>query len=154
MLTLMLLRHAKAKRPEGVEDFDRKLSRRGREAAGRLGTTLREANLVPDLVLCSAARRTRETWELVAPGLGRAVPTREVRALYLAGPAKIMEQVHKVADDTPRVMVVGHNPGIATLAARLGGTELEFPTCALAVITFDQPRWRDAEHGRLARYIE
>jgi phosphohistidine phosphatase len=153
MPTLMLLRHAKAKRPEGVDDFDRRLSKRGREAASQLGETMREAGLTPDLVLCSSSRRTRETWDLVAAKLGRKVPMREARTLYLAGPAKIMELVHKVADDIPRVLVVAHNPGIATLAVRLCGQELEFPTSALAVITFDVARWHDAERGTLARYI-
>nr|AQQ75188.1 hypothetical protein [uncultured bacterium] len=80
-LTLMLLRHAKAKRPEdGVDDFDRKLSRRGREAATELGSLLRAEGLAPDFALVSAAKRTRQTWERVAAELGAEVAERETRA--------------------------------------------------------------------------
>jgi phosphohistidine phosphatase len=154
MLELMLLRHAKAKRPEGVEDFDRKLSGRGYEDAATLGKVLRREHLAPELALVSSSRRTRQTWERVAGELDAQVPARELRTLYLAGPAKILEQVRKSPDDARRVMVVGHNPGIAALASRLAGQDLEFPTCALAVIDFDAARWADIERGRLAHYFD
>jgi phosphohistidine phosphatase len=154
MLELMLLRHAKAKRPDGVEDFDRKLSGRGREAATALGKLLQRERLEPELVLVSSSRRTRQTWERIADELGTPIPARELRTLYLAGPAKILEQVRKASDGTRRVMVVGHNPGIGALASRLTGAELEFPTCAMALIEFDAARWADIERGRLARYID
>jgi len=153
-LTLMLLRHAKAKRPEdGVEDFDRKLSRRGREAATALGKLMKHDGFAPELALVSAARRTRQTWDRIAEELGAEVPAREVRTLYLAGPAKIMELLRRVPDSTGRVLVVGHNPGIGALASRLSGKELEFPTCALAAITFDAAHWRDIERGTLECYV-
>jgi phosphohistidine phosphatase len=153
MLELMLLRHAKAKRPEGVEDFDRKLSGRGREDATALGKIILKERLVPELVLVSSSRRTTQTWERIAEELGTDVPARALRTLYLAGPARILDQVKKSADGTRRVLVVGHNPGIGSLASRLAGQELEFPTCAMAVLAFDAARWPDVERGRLAHYF-
>jgi len=153
-LTLMLLRHAKAKRPEdGVEDFDRKLSRRGREAATELGKLMHREQLAPDLALVSAARRTRQTWQRVAEELGAEVPAREARALYLAGPARIMDTVRRAPAEARRIVVVGHNPGMETLCARLVGEPCNFPTCALAVIAFDGDDWRQVERGRLERFI-
>ena len=73
---LLLLRHAKAVIGEaGMEDFDRPLAERGRKAAGVMGRYLAEHDLVPDLALCSPARRTRETWEIAA----RELPGSDVR---------------------------------------------------------------------------
>jgi phosphohistidine phosphatase len=153
-LTLMLLRHAKAKRPEdGVEDFDRKLSRRGREAATELGKLMREEKLAPDLALVSSAKRTCQTWQRVSEELGTNVPAREARALYLAGPARIMDAVRRSPAEARRVVVVGHNPGMENLCARLVGESREFPTCALAIIAFDGEDWRQVERGRLERFI-
>lgn len=154
-LTLMLLRHAKAKRPEdGVEDFDRRLSRRGREAATELGVLLRKERLAPDLVLVSAAKRTRQTWELIAAELGTEVAEREARALYLAGPAKIMDAIRRASPEVRRLMVVGHNPGMENLFERLTGEARAFPTCALAILALDADDWRQAERATLERFID
>lgn len=153
-LTLMLLRHAKAKRPgDGVEDFDRKLSRRGREAATELGKLMRREHLAPDLAFVSAAKRTRQTWERIAEELAAQVPAQEARALYLAGPARIMDAVHRAPAEARRIVVVGHNPGMENLCERLVGEARAFPTCALAIIAFDGEDWRQVERGRLERFI-
>ncbi len=62
---LLLLRHAKAVIGEGaMADIDRPLSPRGESAAKRMGPTWQSNGLVPDLVLCSPARRPRQTWTL------------------------------------------------------------------------------------------
>jgi phosphohistidine phosphatase len=152
--TLMLLRHAKAKRPEdGVEDFDRKLSKRGREAATDLGKLMKRDGLLPELALVSSAKRTRQTWERVAEELGAEVPMREMRALYLAAPSRLMETVRRTPPDVSRLVIVGHNPGIETLCARLTGEKREFPTCALAIVVFEGNDWGAIESGRLERFI-
>src|SRR5438132_14408049 len=68
MHRLHLLRHAKSARDEGVEDRDRPLSRRGRDAARLVGETLTAALGRVDMVLCSSAQRTEETAQLVLAG--------------------------------------------------------------------------------------
>src|SRR5205814_1509947 len=65
MHMLHLLRHAKSSWKEEVEDHERRLNRRGREAARRVGLALPATIGKLDLILCSSARRTRETMELV-----------------------------------------------------------------------------------------
>ena len=67
MKRLLLLRHAKSAWPDGVEDHDRPLSDRGRRDAPRMGAYIAAAGLRPDFALVSSARRTQETWALVAP---------------------------------------------------------------------------------------
>ena len=72
--TLVLLRHAKADNPFGMADADRPLTERGLRDARAAGRWLAQQAL-PELVLCSPARRTRQTWQAVAEQLpAQAVP--------------------------------------------------------------------------------
>ena len=66
---LLLLRHAKSAWPD-LADSERPLNDRGRRDAPAMGRWLRDKGYVPDLVLCSTAQRTRDTWALVAGELG------------------------------------------------------------------------------------
>src|SRR5258708_30988934 len=93
MKTLLLLRHAKSSWDNpGGRDFDRPLAPRGRRTAPLIGGHLRDRQLLPDLVLCSTARRARQTHDLVGPPVrGRALPVRQ--RLHLATPARPLPRV-------------------------------------------------------------
>src|SRR5947199_719058 len=80
--TLVILRHAKAERPTGVADIDRPLTGRGHEDAAAAGAWLASRGYAPDLVLCSPAKRTRQTWHGVAMALAGAPEVRYEPALY------------------------------------------------------------------------
>ena len=60
--TLVILRHAKAERPAELADADRPLTQRGHADAAAAGAWLAARGYRPDLVLCSPAKRTRQTW--------------------------------------------------------------------------------------------
>ena len=118
MRELILLRHAHAEPPApGQEDFDRPLTLQGQAEAEAAGRWLKEHGYLPDRVVASPARRTRETPELVLASLG-FVETRHDPRIYDATPGMLMQ----VADDhrdIGRVLLVGHNPGFEQLAALL-----------------------------------
>lgn len=163
MPELMLLRHAKSLRGDGA-DHDRDLAPRGKRAARTMGRYLRKKGLLPDLVLCSTATRARRTWEIASGELRAALPVRELRSLYLATPARLLEIVRRQAPEMRRLLLVGHNPGMASLACRLAGegepAELaqlaeKFPTAALACIGFESGGWKEigAGNGRLLRLV-
>lgn len=119
--TLVVLRHAKAERADGGDDHLRPLALQGRKQASRLGAHLSEAGLRPDVVLCSSALRTRQTWELARTGLG-AEPTVQVRDdLYAASPTDLLAAVREVDPEASVVLVVGHEPSVSALAAHLAG---------------------------------
>jgi len=119
MKRLLLLRHAKAVTNGAGGDHARPLAPRGRSAAPLVGRAMRAAGYIPDLVLCSGARRTAETWELVAPEL-RAKPKGEItEALYLAPWNAILKRIREVPDSVGTVLVVGHNPGLEDCARAL-----------------------------------
>jgi len=138
--TLVILRHAKAARPDGPVDFDRPLIDRGRADAAAAGAWLTAHGHRPDLVLSSPAQRARETWEAVAGALTVAPAVQYEKDLYYGGPVEILARVVAVADEVDTLLVVGHNPTLSQLSAILdpaAGDDLR--TAGLAVHTFDGP---------------
>jgi phosphohistidine phosphatase len=114
---LVLVRHAKA--GEGSADRERPLAERGTAAAPAIGRWLADRQIVPDRVVLSPARRTRQTWELAAAGLpGAAAPVLDERVYD-----NTVEDLLEVVRDTPAavgtLLIVGHNPGIQELAVTL-----------------------------------
>jgi len=161
---ILLLRHAKSDwKDYTLADYDRPLAPRGRAAAPRVAAWIRDHDLVPDRVLCSAARRTAETWERMVPELGE-VPVVHRRALYHASMQAILKQLVKQDDAANTVAVVGHNPGIAEFAwsysvfgneKKIARMRRKYPTGALAVLSFRIDRWADlpGASGTLEYYV-
>ena len=119
MERLILMRHGKAERhAQSGGDFERALAQIGRADAAVMGRVIAGAGLVPDLMLVSSARRTRETAEQVAPNFPKA-RTEHLRDLYHADPEEIVQALEDYGDTAGTVMVVGHNPGLHELALRL-----------------------------------
>jgi phosphohistidine phosphatase len=162
MKHLYLLRHAKSswKNP-GPADHDRPLAGRGRRAAKAVARHLREQGIEPELVLCSTARRARETLERIEPALGTGA-VRVERELYGAGAGALLEQLRGVPDAVGSVLVIGHNPGLQRLALELARPapaveelEAKYPTAGLAALAFEGPSWRDLDRGsaELVRFV-
>ena len=144
MPTLMLLRHAKSSLSGGdVTDRDRPLSSRGRRDAEAMMPSIAR-DFCPDRILCSPARRARETLAALLPFTGEVSDIMIVEDLYdHAG--DYVDVIARHGGDVDRLMVVGHNPSIQATAVALTGTGEEplraqlrekLPTCALAVIEF------------------
>jgi phosphohistidine phosphatase len=161
---LILLRHAKSSWDSpAMADFDRPLNNRGRRDAPRIGRWLAANGGRPDRVLCSPAARTRATWELVAPWLAEPIPTTFRKALYLAEAEQLLAAVRAVPKVTRRLLLIGHNPGIAELAVDLIGSgdaaarahlATKFPTAAAAIIDFETAFADiDLGSGRLVAFV-
>jgi phosphohistidine phosphatase len=154
MLTLMLLRHAKAEPgAPRVADKDRALAERGIADATRMGRLIVRQGWVPDRVICSTARRTRETWTPVAAELGATVPVDFEAAIYEATTARLLTVIRRAPSTAKRLMLIGHNPGFEDLtndfireaetgaAARLAE---KYPTCGLAILELPIATWSQA----------
>jgi phosphohistidine phosphatase len=122
--TLVLLRHAKADQPSGVSDDQRPLTARGHADAGAAGAWLARGGLRPDLVICSPAKRTRQTWHGVAVALsGDAAPqVRYEQDVYDGGAEELLALVRGVGDDVRTVLLIGHNPSVSMLSSLLDPT--------------------------------
>ena len=116
MRELILLRHAHAEpAPEGQPDLDRPLSPDGLAEAAAAGRWLAEQGLVPDRVLCSPARRARETLEAVLEAIGYVDQRLEDR-IYEAT-AGTLAELADANREAERLLLVGHNPGLERLSA-------------------------------------
>jgi phosphohistidine phosphatase len=142
---LLLLRHAKSAWPEDVADHDRPLAGRGRRDAPAIGRWLRKSGFVPELVLCSTARRARETWQLAEEELSVKPPTTFERRVYGASPAELLDLAHQTPSKVRTLMIVGHEPTMGDLTLELARAEPgealqrvqnKFPTVAIAVLDF------------------
>jgi len=147
--TLVLLRHAKAAQGQGIPDHDRELAQRGQRDAGAVGQWLSDPSraVTIDLALCSTSERTRQTLEGVSAGGAEPKETRFDQRIYSAGAATLLTVLHEVPDSVNTVLVVGHAPGIPTLAMALAhegaGSAVAsdrlsqgFPTCGLAILGY------------------
>jgi phosphohistidine phosphatase len=150
--TLVLLRHAKSAWPD-VPDHDRPLARRGRRDAPAMGSWLGGAGYVPDQVVCSTARRARQTWELVQSALGVVPAAVFDDRVYEASAARLLDLIRRTPAVTRTLLIVGHDPAVPELArtlaaapraragtgndaapaAMLGRMHAKFPTAAIAV---------------------
>ena len=155
---LILLRHAKSDWP-GVPDQERPLAKRGRRDAPVIGRWLHDRGYLPDAVVCSIARRTRQTWKLVAPELGGSPSVRFESRAYDASALSLLYLVRELPAGYRSVLLIGHNPGIEELAAGLTGPSdgngepgLRFPTAAVAILEFPGD-WTDLAPGQ-ARLLD
>ena len=87
MKRLYLVRHAKSswKDPD-LDDFDRPLNKRGKRDAPLMGQKLRQADVRPDLIVSSPAKRAAKTAKIMAGQI--EYPVKKIiwdESLYAAG---------------------------------------------------------------------
>lgn len=143
---LAVVRHAKAGEAPGHPDIDRPLTSRGRRNAAAAGEWLRDSGVRLDAVLCSTARRARETWAEMAAALDAPEPNVE-RRVYDADPPTLLAVLGELPDEVGAAALVGHNPGMHALVALLTGTEVDrFPAGAVALLDV-RDGWGDLGAG-------
>ncbi len=157
MRVVHLLRHAKSSWEDpGLLDAERPLAPRGRRAARAMAEYLRREGIGPALIICSAAKRTRETLELVAEALPD-VPAQVEQELYGAGEEDLLLRLRKLPATVTSVLLIGHNPALQELAVALAGSgepetldrlRAKMPTGALATLQAPVSGWRDLCPGR------
>lgn len=147
MTRLYLLRHAKARWADsGSRDYDRALDDAGRADADMTAAAMALAGHHPDRILCSGARRARETWEIAARHIS-ADDVHFTDGLYSSDAAGYLDIIRQTGG-RGSVLLVGHNPMLEDLAMALSrdgdrhalaGVAGGFPTCGLAVLRFTTP---------------
>jgi len=128
---LWILRHGKAASdaPWGGTDRERPLTARGRRDASALGIRLADEEPFPGLedvpkpqiVICSAAVRTRQTADLIVKALGNRLPLDSYRSLYEADTDVALQYLREIDEGVKSALLVGHNPTMFQLAWELLG---------------------------------
>ncbi|MFI7283260.1 SixA phosphatase family protein [Micromonospora chersina] len=157
--TLVLLRHAKAEQSQEMPDEDRPLTARGHADAAAAGAWLARHALLPDVVLCSTAKRTRQTWHGVALGAtgsppeggpaGSAPAVRYEPAAYEAHPDGLLALVREVDPNARYVLLIAHNPGVSLLSALLDPERADPEGLRTTDMVVHRPttRWADLAPG-------
>lgn len=153
---LVVVRHAKAADPGGSPDHERPLTDRGHADARAMGEWLKDRGIRVDLVLCSTAVRTRETWADIVESSGLGALVEHDRQIYNASVDRLLGVIAQEGRSARSIALVGHAPGVPALAATLtegvvaeaNGPTLEdgFPTCTVAVLEVDVP-WKKLAAG-------
>jgi phosphohistidine phosphatase len=147
---VVLLRHGKSSWSDSaLADIDRPLAPRGERASRKLAKYIRRKRIQPALVLCSPARRTRQTLKAVEASLVKSCAVEVVPQLYGASAEELLEQLRALPESVSSVMLIGHNPGLHDLAlvlasrgADLPQLERKFPTGALATLAVCGEGWK------------
>jgi phosphohistidine phosphatase len=167
VVRLLLLRHAKSDWSGEAGDHERPLSVRGKKAVPHVAAHMRKQGYQPQAVLCSTAKRARETLELLLQRLEVPPAVHYERELYLAEWPQLLAEI-RAAGATSPLLVLGHNPSLEQLAlalalqpqspaerARAEKLAEKFPTAALAALDFEIADWSEAKpgSGKLVDYV-
>lgn len=144
---LVLLRHAKSAWPGDLEDHERPLASRGRREAPLAGRWLAEHVGDIDLVVCSSALRTRQTWELVSAELAISPELRVEDRLYDATAGNLIRVACELPDQARTVLFIGHNPGLEDLVGALTRDWPTMLTSTIAVLSVPG-EWATLTHGQ------
>ena len=129
-----------------------------------MGKAMTEHGLDPDLVLCSTARRTRDTLQLVLPELKTEPKIVYEDGLYHGTPQEMLDLLREVAAPASQVLLVGHNPELQSFALDLIGAgpkllkdmlEVKYPTAGLVVLRFQAGAWKEVavNSGKLELFL-
>ena len=144
MKHLYLVRHAKSSwSNQGQPDFERPLNDRGRRDVITMGERLKNKIKI-DVFISSSAARTNQTSLSLANSFGFDLNRVQFYdELYHASPRKMLNVINDVDDKYESLIVVGHNPGISMLCDDLCNYSVDFPTLAIAKITFETDKWAE-----------
>lgn len=137
MKQLYILRHAKSSwGNKDLEDFDRPLANRGEKDAKKLCAFVEMNGLVVDKVMCSNAKRTKETFDLIANGFNFPIEDAfYTEDLYFGDVKNIVNSLRKLDEELNNILIIGHNPTLHMLVETLTENIInKFATCNLAII--------------------
>ncbi len=145
-VTLILMRHAKSDWHTADHDFDRPLSERGIRDARRMGKWLSSSAYMPEKMIASPAVRARQTVELLCQTANMdSDRTIWQKSIYQADPDTLIALARQHFETAKTIMLVGHNPTIATLLHHLSADDIDttetgkyVTTANIAVLELDK----------------
>lgn len=143
---LFLIRHAKSSWANPMQsDFDRPLNERGEQDAPMMGKRLKEKNIYPDLIIASAAKRTRQTAKRIAKAVGYDKEKIDLQErIYQCESEMYHKVISGIDNNITTAFVIGHNPGITGFVNSLSDLFVidNMPTCGIVGARFDG-EWSD-----------
>ncbi len=145
----MLLRHGHAEPLHSSKsDKDRKLDDTGIRQIAVIGKKLLAENIIPDMIICSDARRTVQSAEILTESMEIDVEVTTDSGLYTASPDYYIDLIRKIPDLFSSVLIIAHNPGIEETVSLLSGKHTGMGTADLFTALLDVERWQEAGFKR------
>jgi phosphohistidine phosphatase len=155
MKTLLLLRHAKSSwKYSDLSDHERPLNKRGKHDAPLMGKLLREEDIVPDLIICSSAKRAMDTAEAVADASGYDSDIIVTRFLYHADVGDFFDVLKSIENNPNTIMLIGHNPDLEEFLSTLTGEMEWLPTAAIAFVELPIHNWDEVGYDTEGRLVD
>ncbi|MBP1640750.1 MAG: hypothetical protein H6Q17_2333 [Bacteroidetes bacterium] len=147
MKQLIIIRHAKAEiQKPGSTDIDRALCERGKSDAVKMANQLYSTEITPDAIISSTAKRALETATVFAEQYGIESLIKED---FLYGDYNFSDVKQLLIEEVPltnTVLMVGHNPNLSYIIAKLTGDfHQHLPTAAVTVIDFKIDQWEELQ---------
>ena len=159
MKRVVIVRHAKSV-PYGYDDdFHRDLTDRGIQDAEKISSQLKDAGIIPDLVMASPATRTMHTATIFCKNLDYdpGYIRQEIAFYEGATTQDFIEVIQKLPEEVQTVYIVGHNPAVYYLVYNMvKHFTSDMPTCSTVGIDFPADKWTEvaARGGKVAfQYI-
>ena len=140
MKQIYILRHAKSSWDnKNLTDFERPLSERGKNDAKKLCSYVHKNHFKIEKVICSKAKRTKQTFDLIADGLNFKIEDAYYTdKLYFGDTEYILKAITEIDEKFKNILIIGHNPTLHLLIERLTGVPIDkFTTCNLAIVNFN-----------------
>lgn len=159
MKNLTLIRHAEAQPQQFFEsDKDRKLTEKGLYQIEIVANQLKEKKCLPDYLLCSPAKRTLQTAQLICNRLKINPKLIILNSILYTGNAEDITKLISSLNLTQQAFIIGHNPTLSCLAQKLcpATQSIILPTAGIVSLQFDIENWDDllTKQGRLLFFIE
>ncbi len=144
MKYLYLLRHAKSSwdYPE-LSDFERPLNKRGKHDAPLMASVMMKNEIIPDVILSSPATRAAMTAKTVVNILRiKEEQLIFVNEIYEATPSTLLNIIGRMDNHCHKLMLVGHNPSLTSLANILSDHTVDnIPTAGLLGMSINTIQW-------------
>jgi phosphohistidine phosphatase len=143
MLTLLLMRHAKASQDDPLlADRQRGLTERGEKDAKHMGRFLKERGLVPHVILSSTAERARATVNILIKSSSFGHDIFFYNELYESDLRHYFTLLNRVDPNTASpVLIVGHNPEMEIFLQSLCASNERMATANIAQIEVQLDAW-------------
>lgn len=136
-------------------DFERPLNERGEEDAPMMGKRLKEKNIYPDIIIASAAKRTRQTAKRIAKAVGYEKEKIDLQErIYHCESEMYNNVISEIDTKVHTAFVIGHNPGITNFINSLSDLFVidNMPTCGIVGARFDG-EWSNFSHCRKELFL-
>ena len=144
MRQLILIRHTKSSWGDfSLPDFDRPLKKDRVDDAKNMASKLKSLKLEPDLIICSPAKRTRQTVEYFCEKLKyNHEKILFDKRIYESSAEDILGVVRETNAKVKTLVVIGHNPSITHFANLFIEDKIdEVPTTGVVWLEFKNADW-------------